>query len=214
MKKLGTIFLTAALILTLCACGSGDASTGDDEIIESTDGPAAILTTDSSDNNTAEDGEPDSKEPDGDTPDTQDEAKENVSQEPEESDSEEDTPDEQDEPDEPDAPASSDAPVASTNPGIPAVTQPETQPEPEPDPEPSEPEPADEPEQNTPDPKSVAESYIDKSLSGLVAAIGQPNSSDYAPSCLGDGEDGELFYNGFTVYTYREGNEETVIYVE
>lgn len=205
MKKLGIIFLTAALILTLCACGSGDASTGDDEIIESTDGPAAILTTDSSDNNTAETDEPDADEPDGDTPDTQDEAEETVSQEPEEIDPEEDTPDE---PSEPSAPASSDAPAASTSPGIPAVTQPE------PDPEPSEPEPADEPEQNTPDPKSVAESYIDKSLSGLVAAIGQPNSSDYAPSCLGDGEDGELFYNGFTVYTYREGNEETVTYVE
>ena len=58
--------------------------------------------------------------------------------------------------------------------------------------------------------KEVASSYIGKSLSSLIAAIGQPNGSDYAPSCLGDGEDGELFYDGFTVYTYRVNGTETV----
>ena len=45
---------------------------------------------------------------------------------------------------------------------------------------------------------------------GLIAAIGSPISSSYAPSCLGPGEDGELIYNGFTVYTYRENGVETV----
>ena len=29
-------------------------------------------------------------------------------------------------------------------------------------------------------------------------------------SCLGCGEDGELVYNGFTVYTYKEGDSEVV----
>jgi hypothetical protein len=48
----------------------------------------------------------------------------------------------------------------------------------------------------------------------LYAAIGSPVSSDYAPSCLGDGDDGNLYYEGFTVYTYRENGEETVTYVE
>lgn len=52
--------------------------------------------------------------------------------------------------------------------------------------------------------------YIGRSASGLIAAIGQPLARDYAPSCLGSGEDGELIYNGFTVYTYREGTTETV----
>ena len=33
---------------------------------------------------------------------------------------------------------------------------------------------------------------------------------DSASSCLGSGEDGELVYNGFTVYTYKEGDSEVV----
>lgn len=53
--------------------------------------------------------------------------------------------------------------------------------------------------------------FIGQSVSSLYAAIGRPNGSSYAPSCMGEGEDGELFYNGFTVYTYREGNTETVV---
>lgn len=44
----------------------------------------------------------------------------------------------------------------------------------------------------------------------MIAAIGSPSGSSYAPSCLGPGEDGELFYDGFTVYTYREGGTEIV----
>lgn len=52
--------------------------------------------------------------------------------------------------------------------------------------------------------------YIGQSVSSMISAIGAPNSSSYAPSCLGAGEDGELLYDGFTVYTYREGDSETV----
>lgn len=58
--------------------------------------------------------------------------------------------------------------------------------------------------------KIIAESYIGKEVSELIAAIGEPESSSYASSCLGSGEDGELVYNGFTVYTYKEGDSEVV----
>ncbi len=54
----------------------------------------------------------------------------------------------------------------------------------------------------------------DHPVSELYEAIGQPQKSDYAPSCLGPGEDGMLYYDGFTVYTYREGDKEVVYDVE
>lgn len=62
--------------------------------------------------------------------------------------------------------------------------------------------------------KATASGYVGSDVSALYAAIGRPASSDYAPSCLGDGEDGNLYYDGFTVYTYRENGSETVQYVE
>jgi len=58
--------------------------------------------------------------------------------------------------------------------------------------------------------KADAQKYVGSSVGSLTSAIGQPNSRDYAPSCLGSGEDGELFYNGFTVYTYRENGVDKV----
>lgn len=58
--------------------------------------------------------------------------------------------------------------------------------------------------------KETASQYIGQSTSALVAAIGQPNSKTYASSCIGDGEDGEWYYDGFTVYTYRENGSERV----
>lgn len=63
---------------------------------------------------------------------------------------------------------------------------------------------------------ALAESCIDKSVEELYQLIGEPLSADYAPSCLnpGEGEDGNLYYDGFVVYTYREGDTETVNYVE
>lgn len=51
---------------------------------------------------------------------------------------------------------------------------------------------------------AMASKYIGQRVGNLVAAIGQPNSKSYASSCIGDGEDGEWYYNGFTVYTYRD----------
>ena len=60
----------------------------------------------------------------------------------------------------------------------------------------------------------LAESCLDKPISELYALIGEPNSFDYAPSCMGEGEDGNLYYDGFIVYTYKEGDSETVHFVE
>lgn len=59
--------------------------------------------------------------------------------------------------------------------------------------------------------RATAMNYIGQSVSSLYAAIGYPNGSSYASSCNGPGEDGELYYNGFTVYTYRENGVETVV---
>lgn len=64
------------------------------------------------------------------------------------------------------------------------------------------------------DPVEIVRGLIDQPIADLYAKIGQPESSDYAPSCMGDGEDGMLFYDGFIVYTYREGDVETVYDVE
>ena len=60
----------------------------------------------------------------------------------------------------------------------------------------------------------TAKTFIDKTTTELFAAIGMPPESDYAPSCLGPGEDGNLYYEGFTVYTYRENGVETIRIVE
>lgn len=64
------------------------------------------------------------------------------------------------------------------------------------------------------DPVEIVRSMIDQPIEDLYARIGQPERADYAPSCMGDGEDGMLFYDGFVVYTYREGDTETVYDVE
>lgn len=61
--------------------------------------------------------------------------------------------------------------------------------------------------------KAIAEAFIGRDVAELFEAIGDPLDTDYAPSCLvpGEaGEDGELFYDGFTVYTYRYNGVETV----
>lgn len=101
------------------------------------------------------------------------------------------------------APAVNPPAPASDAPGAPDTPPPAAEtlaPAPEPTPEPA---PA--------VTKSDAQAFIGRSASSLIAAIGQPLSRSYAPSCLGDGEDGELIYSGFTVYTYREGDTETVL---
>lgn len=66
------------------------------------------------------------------------------------------------------------------------------------------------------DPFDLAQSCIGETVDKLFELIGEPDTSDYAPSCLGPGEDGNLYYDsyGFTVYTYKEDGVETVRVVE
>ena len=83
--------------------------------------------------------------------------------------------------------------------------------------EPSESVEVTEPSETTPvdaDKLELAKSCIGKDVSELYKLIGEPQSSDYAPSCLVDGEDGMLYYDGFVVYTTRENGVENVYYVE
>lgn len=47
-------------------------------------------------------------------------------------------------------------------------------------------------------------------VSALFDLIGEPLDSSYIPSCLGPGDDGELYYDGFIVATYREDGKEIV----
>ena len=67
------------------------------------------------------------------------------------------------------------------------------------------------PETGGEDLKAIAEGLVGRPVSELYAAIGNPLSSSYAPSCLVvDGEDGELIYDGFVVYTEKGPDYETV----
>ena len=71
------------------------------------------------------------------------------------------------------------------------------------------------PAEEEPSPLEAAKAFEGAPLEDLIAAVGEPLSSDYAPSCLGEGEDGNLYYDGFTVYTYRDvDGTEVVNYVE
>ena len=54
----------------------------------------------------------------------------------------------------------------------------------------------------------------DRPVSELYNAIGEPVSEDSAPSCMGSGEDVNLYYDGFTVYTYKEGDSQIVVDAE
>jgi hypothetical protein len=59
----------------------------------------------------------------------------------------------------------------------------------------------------------IAKGFGGKDLSELIAVLGEPLSSEYGPSCLGDGKDGELKYDGFIVYTTQKGSAETITLV-
>ena len=96
----------------------------------------------------------------------------------------------------PEPPARAQTPQAEEKPG--GTAEPGASPEPDLKPEP--------PKAS----KETASAYIGRSVSSLISAIGEPKGRDYAPSCLGDGEDGELLYDGFTVYTYRTSGGEIV----
>ena len=57
----------------------------------------------------------------------------------------------------------------------------------------------------------AAKACIGEPVTALYAAVGQPESSTYGTSCLVMGaQDGTLTYQGFTVWTIRTENSETV----
>ena len=74
-----------------------------------------------------------------------------------------------------------------------------------------------------PAPESDTAALVEKILAmegqpidDLYALVGQPNSSDYTSSCLvTGGQDGQLEYDGFTVYTLvQPDGTETIYYCE
>ena len=111
------------------------------------------------------------------------------------------------------APTEAPTPEPTAEPTTEPTPESTAEPTPEPAPEPA-PQPTEAPAMSAEEKKALAEGYIDRDVEELYAAIGQPEYSDYAPSCLGEGDDGNLYYDGFTVYTYRENGMETVVYVE
>ena len=56
----------------------------------------------------------------------------------------------------------------------------------------------------------AAQNIVGSSIEELYSAIGNPNKSNYLPSCIGVGQDGTLQYNGFTVTTFKDDKGETI----
>ena len=53
----------------------------------------------------------------------------------------------------------------------------------------------------------------DQPVEDLYDLVGEPNSSEYSSSCLVmGGKDGQLFYDGFTVYTLVQPDGTETIY--
>lgn len=106
-------------------------------------------------------------------------------------------------------PTASAEPTAAPTPEPTKAPTPEPTPEPEPEQEP-EPEPEPDPEPEPPSPYD----YVGVDVNTFYSVFGYPSGSDYGPSCLGDGQDGLLYYSGFVVVTYRDpSGYETVLSV-
>jgi len=220
MKKLTIILLTCTLLLSLMACGGAgsgaDTGTTADMTVDGTDGEPSAKEVDTSSADSPVD-----KEEEGET----DPAAAAVVTAAEEPAITEDTPEEAipavtDKPVEQPAPAEAhiEDDTPPEKPQVAPAEQPAVTPA-APEPEPSAPQPETQPEPPAEPPAAAAtadtaSAYIGQNVSSLIAALGEPGSRTYAPSCLGEGEDGELSYSGFTVYTYRENGTETVQAVE
>lgn len=216
MKKLLSILLCAALVCALSACGAQAAPSVPEDEEKSAAAPEAQAeepqnTGDAGDAEGSEDAETsedagapeDAEAPSEDIEDTEVPKSDGAAPASEEN-----------QPEPPAVPAddkSKSQPVQTEKPAE-KPKQPPKEPPKEPKEQPApKPEPAPEPESApAADPKTVAQGLVGRPVSELYAAIGRPTASDYSPSCLVDGEDGELYYNGFTVYTTKEGNSETV----
>ena len=59
----------------------------------------------------------------------------------------------------------------------------------------------------------IALGLVDEVVEELYKAIGYPESQDYGPSCLGEpgSEDGQLDYEGFSVFTLVQDGVETIV---
>lgn len=103
------------------------------------------------------------------------------------------------------------APETTPEPEAAPVSEPVTEPEPTPEPAPVT-EAAPEPEGALDEAAfEAAQSVVGRGVDELYALIGEPVSSQYAASCLVEGaDDGMLLYDGFYVWTVRDGDGETV----
>lgn len=104
-----------------------------------------------------------------------------------------------------DDPAQSDQTAPETPPAAGAPVDTPATPAPTPAPTPT-PAPAPAPEPAPAPTAAQAAAYIGGAASVLESALGAPRSKSYAPSCLGEGEDGSWAYDGFTVYTFRSAS--------
>ena len=87
-------------------------------------------------------------------------------------------------------------------------TAPAADPTPAPTPVPT-PEPTPEP---TPQPAASPYDYVGYDIGTFYSLFGYPSSSEYATSCSGqEGDDGILYYGGFTVYTFRSASGSEVV---
>jgi len=199
MKKLTAMLLALTLCLGLAACGGNTAQddTKDESQTVQTgkteDKKDEAKTKEKSDETKTEDAKTETKTDDKTSTDSKTEDKTNETK-PVTSSTNTTTA-------KPSASAGTSKPSASTS--KPAASAPESKPAAS---APAETKPA-EPAKPT---ASQASGYVGSSASALESALGAPTSKSYSPSCMGEGEDGIWTYDGFTVYTYKEGGSETV----
>lgn len=212
MKKLIALILTGILALGLVSCGDVSVSVGDGE---KDDGPSvgdlAQLppANGGAENNNAPDGGEDPQPPEQ---NIEDAADPQGGEETEPGENAENAPDGQEGgtvPPEQSGEGDAETPEQNEN------TEPTETEEPPKQEEPSkteEPPKTEEPKLTPAEVVALALTYVDQDISKLIAVIGEPVSSDYAPSCLGAGEDGNLYYDGFIVATYRDESGKEVVY--
>ena len=199
MKKLTAMLLALTLCLGLAACGGNTAQddTKDESQTVQTgkteDKKDEAKTKEKSDETKTEDAKTETKTDDKTSTDSKTEDKTNETK-PVTSSTNTTTA-------KPSASAGTSKPSASTS--KPAASAPESKPAAS---APAETKPA-EPAKPT---ASQASGYVGSSASALESALGAPTSKSYSPSCMGEGEDGIWTYDGFTVYTYKEGGSETI----
>ena len=201
MKKLTAMLLALMLCFGLAACGGNtaqDATKDESQTVQTgktEDKKDEAKTEDKSDETKTEDAKTETKTDDKTSTDSKTEDKTNETK-----------PVTNTTTAKPSAPASTSKPSASTS--KPAASAPASKPaQSKPAASaPAETKPA-EPAKPT---ASQASGYVGSSASALESALGAPTSKSYSPSCMGEGEDGIWTYDGFTVYTYKEGGSETV----